>query len=354
MNDSAPVNVALVGYGFAGKTLHAPLIAAVPGLRLAVVLSSNSEKVKRDLPDVAVASAADEVFSDPGVDLVVIATPNDSHFDLAGRALAAGKHLIVDKPLTTTVAEAVELERLARTAGRLLSVYHCRRWDADFLTVRQLIASGDLGRLVCFESRYDRYRPVVHARWRELPGPGSGIWFDLGSHLVDQVLQLFGMPEAVYADLGMQRESARAVDYFHVLLRYGSLRVILHGSNLVAEPARRFEVHGTRASFVKFGMDTQEPALRRGEQPGGPGWGADLMDGTLTVSEGDAPEIRSVRSIPGDYRAYYEAIRGAIRCGAPNPVTAAEAVAVMKVLELACRSAAERRELAFTRTPSAP
>jgi len=300
------------------------------------------------LPDVHVTASAEEVFADPTVDLVVIATPNTTHFDLARRSLLAGKHVVVDKPFTTTVADAEELARLARDAGRLLSAFHNRRWDADFLTLRRVIDSGELGRIVHLESHYDRYRPEVVSRWREQPGPGSGIWFDLGAHLADQALRLFGMPEAVFADMAMERDHAAAVDYFHVLLRYARTRVVLHGSNLVAEPARRFEVHGVKGSYVKRGMDKQEAALKRGERPGGPGWGADPEDGTLTVWKDGRPQARTFPTIPGNYPAYYEAIPGAICEGTANPVTPEQAVAVMRVLELACRSAAERRELPVT------
>lgn len=341
------MNVALLGYGYAGKTLHAPLIRSVPGLRLTTVMSSRAAQVKADLPDVSLVSSADDVFADSAVDLVVIATPNDTHFDLARRSLAAGKHVVVDKPFTITVAEASALAALANGAGRLLSVFHNRRWDADFLTVRQLIAAGEVGEVVHFESHFDRYRPVVQNRWREGPGLGGGIWLDLGSHLVDQALQLFGPPEAVFADLEMQRSAAVAVDYFHVLLRYGPMRVVLHGSNLVAETVRRFEVHGTGGSFVKYGMDTQEDALKRGEHPGGPGWGVDPREGVLTAWIEDAPQVRQVPMVPGNYPAYYQAVRDAIGKGARNPVPPEEALAVMTVLDLAGQSAAEGRELRY-------
>ena len=350
--------VALLGYGFAGKILHAPLIRGVPGLSLTTVVSSRPAEVKRDLPDVHITGSAEEALADSQVDLVVIATPNTTHFDLARRALLAGKHVVVDKPFTTTVAEAQELMRLAHHHGRLLSVFHNRRWDADFLTLRRVIASGELGRIVHLESHYDRYRPDVVSRWREHPGPGGGIWFDLGAHLADQALQLFGAPEAVLADMAIQRDHAVAVDYFHVLLRYSGTtrgqpsRVVLHASNLVAEPARRFEVHGVKGSYVKAGMDTQEAALKRGERPGGDNWGADPEDGTLTIWKDGTPEARTYLTLPGNYPVYYEAIRGAI-CAAlceetANPVTPEQSVDVMRILEVACRSAEERRELPVT------
>jgi predicted dehydrogenase len=220
-------------------------------------------------------------------------------------------------------------------------VFHNRRWDADFLTVRQILAGGALGEIVHFEEHFDRYRPEVQKRWREGASPGGGIWYDLGSHLLDQALQLFGWPQAVSADFATQRHGAVAVDYFHVVLRYGQMRAILHGSNLVAEMVRRFEVHGTRGSFVKHGLDAQEDALKRREIPGGPGWGVDPLEGLLTEWNDGAAEVRRVTMIPGNYRAYYEAVRDAISSGAPNPVTPEDGLAVMRLLEIGGRSAAE-------------
>ncbi len=335
------MNVALLGYGFAGKTIHAPLIRSVPGLELTTVVSSNAAKVKTDLPEVRVIGLADEAFGDSSVDVVVIATPNDTHFDLGRRALAAGKHVVIDKPFTVTVAQAEELSAAAEKARRLLSVFHNRRWDSDFLTVRKLIGSGELGDVMYFESHYDRYRPQVQVRWRESAGAGTGIWYDLGSHLADQALELFGAPDGVYADLGIQRSGAEAVDYFHVLLRYGRRRVVLHGSNLFVESSLRFAVHGTLGSYVKRGMDTQEAALRRGEPPGSPGWGVDAQHGMLHTEDG----ARTVPTIPGDYREYYRAILRAVRDGAPNPVPATDGVAVMRMIETGIRSSEERREI---------
>jgi len=322
------MRVALLGYGFAGKTIHAPLIRSVAQLELVQVMSGKEARVHADLPGMVVTASADDVFGNPAVDLVVIATPNSTHFDLASRAMSAGKHVVIDKPFTVTCAEGRDLIATAANRGLLLSVFHSRRWDADFLTIRKLLASGELGDVMLFESHYDRYRPVVQNRWREQAGPGSGIWFDLGSHLVDQALQLFGPPDSMDADLGIQREGGTAIDYFHVVLHYGRMRAILHGSNLVAAETARFQIHGMAASFVKYGMDTQEPALRRGQLPGSPGWGEDPRHGTLTTPAGS----RTVETIAGDYRRYYEAIRDAVQKGTPNPVTPEDALAVVEVL----------------------
>ncbi len=345
-SSGASVNVALIGYGFAGKTFHAPLLNCVPGLRLLHIVSSDSAKVTKDW-NVSVLPKPEDAFALPEVDLIVIATPNTTHFDLARRALLSNKHVVVDKPFTNTVAEAKELIALAKSRHRLLSVFHCRRWDGDFLALRQLLSEKVLGEVTLFESHYDRYRPEARQRWREQDLPGSGIWFDLGSHLVDQVLQLFGPPEFIYADLEAQRPAAQAVDYFHVILRYGHHRMILHGGSLVAAETPRFTLHGTCGSYIKFGMDTQEDSLKRGELPGGPGWGADPRMGTLTIRRGDSFETKEVPNLAGNYLAYYEAVHSAIVAGAPNPVPAEDAMEVINVLETAMRSAASRTEVPF-------
>ena len=340
------LNVALIGYGYAGKTFHAPLIVAAPGLRLATVVSSNAAKVHADYPDVAVVAQAGDALADPEIDLVVIAAPNDQHFPLAQAALAAGKHVVVDKPLTTALADTRSLIAQAAEVGKVLSVFQNRRWDADFLTAQKLLADGDLGRVVHFESHFDRFRPVVRQRWREAAALGNGLWFDLGPHLVDQALQLFGYPEAVYADMAMMRDGAVATDYFHVVLRYDRLRVILHASTLVAG-GPRFVIHGDERSFIKSGLDTQEGQLKAGGTPGAPGWGEDPQDGELITNIDDLEERLPVVSEVGDYRAYYNGVADAIAGTGPNPVTGEEALAVMALIELAHTSAGLQRELAF-------
>jgi predicted dehydrogenase len=341
-----PLSVALLGYGFAGKTFHAPLLSNVPGLKLTHIVSSDSAKVRRDF-DVTVVATADEAFALPEIDLIVIATPNSTHFDLAHKALGADKHVVVDKPFTVTSKDAAELISQAAQHQRLLSVFQSRRWDADFLTLRQILAQGWLGKVMQFESRYDRYRPEPRQRWREQAVPGSGIWFDLGSHLVDQALQLFGPPEGIYADLELQRQGAQAVDYFQVVLRYGQSRVILSAGCLVVSETPRFTVHGTAAGYTKFGMDTQEDSLKRGDVPGSPGWGNDPRSGTLVTARGGGVETRQMPNIPGNYLAYYEGIRDAITAGAPNPVPPEDGLAVISVLETGIKSAAARAELPY-------
>jgi predicted dehydrogenase len=341
----APLNVALVGYGYVGKTFHAPLIAATPGLALRVVVSSDPAKVAADLPEVRVVPDLAEALADPAIDLVVIATPNALHAPQAIAALNAGKHVVVDKPFALDAAEAATMADAANAAGKLLTVFHNRRWDSDFLTLKRLIADGSLGEVVQYESHFDRFRPVVRDRWRERAGPGSGAWMDLGPHLLDQALVLFGEPLAVAADVGIQRPGAGADDYFHVTLRYPTLRVILHGSLLTAASDLRLAVHGTGGSFVKHGLDPQEAQLKAGMVPGAPGWGRDSRHGVLTTVENDVQVHADVSPEPADYRAFYAGVREAILHGAPSPVPVEEALRVMRLLDLTEQAAAERREI---------
>ena len=339
------LNVALVGYGYVGKTFHAPLLAHTAGLHLHTVVSSDPHKVLADFPQVRVVKQAQEAFADPAIDLVVVAAPNAVHATLACDALAQGKHVVVDKPFTVTLDEARQVVAQSRQSGRLLSVFQNRRWDSDFLTLKQLLQRDALGEVTEFHSHFDRYRPQVVDRWREQDQPGSGLWFDLGPHLLDQALQLFGMPQAIFADITLQRSGARAADYFHVLLRYPRHRVVLHAGSLVPANGLRFAVHGTRASFLKHGLDTQEATLRAGGVPGQADWGTDPGAGQLHAGDIDRGQSEEVNTIAGDYRHYYRAMREAILGNTEPPVTPQQALQVMALLEWGMQSAAERREV---------
>jgi predicted dehydrogenase len=353
--DGRILKVGLVGYGFAGRTFHAPVVAGIPGLRLTAVASSNSAKVLADWPHAAVEPTPEALFARADIDLVVIATPNDTHHPLAKAALHAGKHVVVDKPFTLTVEEAEELAALAEVRQRVLSVYQNRRFDADYLTLSRIIASGELGRLVFFASHFDRYRPQVLKRWRDEAGPGGGIWLDLGSHLMDQAVQLFGVPDAIAADMAPIRDGAVVEDYFHVQLRYAQgphdgLRVLLHATTLAADAAPRFLLHGTRGSYAKEGVDPQEDALKAGARPHLEAlgdWGRDRRDGRVTVFQEDGMTMQSrlQPTLPGNYLAYYAAVRDAVWGEGANPVTPQEAVRLMALLTLGRQSAKERREL---------
>jgi scyllo-inositol 2-dehydrogenase (NADP+) len=341
--DTPSLKVGIVGYGFAAATFHAPLILATAGLELTRVTGSSAQRVLETLPQVTVSATPSDLMADPEIDLVVIATPNDTHYPLAAAALEAGKHVVIDKPFTLDVAQAKALMRLAEQRGCKLSVFHNRRWDGDFLTIAKLIENGVLGDLRHMESHFDRYRPVVQDRWRESAAAGGGLWYDLGIHLADQALQLFGKPSAVWLDLDRQRAGALADDWFHAVLRYDRLRVILHATALAAAPAPRFVLHGTAGSFVKFGFDTQEAALRSGKRPGGADWGADSMPGTLTLGDSEPPMRMIHPGLPGDYTCFYAAVRDAITLGTPLPVTAQSACDAMEIIEVGLESAQTSR-----------
>jgi len=343
---TAPLNVGLLGFGYASATFHAPLIAAVPGLQLTAISSSRPQDVHAAWPNVSVCETPEQLIARPDIDLVVVATPNNTHAPLAAQALMAGKHVVVDKPFTLNVREAQDLIALARQQQRLLSVFHNRRWDGDFMSVQAALAGAELGRIVHFESHFDRYRPVVPQRWRDSGEPGSGLWFDLGPHLLDQALQLFGLPQALSLDRAQQRDHSRADDWFHALLHYDTLRVVLHASALTAHVAPRFTVHGTRGSLVKWGLDTQETALKAGLRPPHAGWGVDPNPLQLTLAGDDLSLTqRTSACLPGDYTRYYAGIRDAVRLGSPNPVPPEEALQVMALIELGLVSAQEGRRV---------
>lgn len=324
------IRVGLVGHGLAGSVFHAPLIRACKRMTLAAVLTS------RDVPN-AVRSV-DELIERS--DLVVIASPNTTHYPIAKEALEAPRHVVVDKPLGVSVAEADQLIRIARERKRVLSVFHNRRWDSDFLTVREVLPR--LGDVMLFEAHWDRFRPEIKRGWREVPEPGGGLLNDLGPHLIDQALQLFGMPDAVDADIQAQRQEAAVDDYFDVTLYYGSRRVCLRSSTLIAAPRPRFSIHGTRASFLKFGLDPQESQLKDGAGPLGPEFGIDTNDGRFVHPDGGQEAIPTVR---GNYLAYYEGIAAAILDGAPVPVTAEDARDGLALIDLVRRASAEGRRL---------
>lgn len=342
---SDAIRVGLIGYGYASKTFHAPLISGTPGMTLAAVASSDENKVHADWPALPVVSGPERILNDPNIDLVVIPTPNDTHFPLAKAALEAGKHVVVDKPFTVTLSQARELEALAKSGGRLLSGFHKRRWDSDFLTVKALINEGLLGEVGYFESHFDRYRPQVRNRWREQGGPGSGIWYDLAPHLLDQVVNLFGLPVSMQVDLAQLRPGSQSTDYFHAVLAWPQRRVVLHGTLVAAAETARFIIHGSRGSYVKYGLDPQEERLKSGERLPQEDWGYDMRDGVLTRAEGEDITEESWLTLPGNYPAYYAAIRDALNGSGTNPVPASQAIQIMELIELGLESARHRTTL---------
>jgi scyllo-inositol 2-dehydrogenase (NADP+) len=340
------IEVGLIGFGLAGRAFHAPVIRAVPGLHLAAILQRKGREAAENYPDVRIVRSLDELLAMKEVRLVVIATPNDTHYSLARQCLEAGRDVVVDKPFATTLKEVESLVQLAKEAGRLLTVYQNRRYDGDFQAIRQLVADGTLGRIVRFETHYDRYRPQLKPdAWRETARAGSGILFDIGPHLIDHTVVLFGLPDAVTADVRIERENAVADDAFDIMLRYSNgMRAVLRSSILAAAPRPRFVLFGTKGSFVKQTFDPQENNLRRGHIPSGTAWGAEPGEnwGLLTVPAGDSFEQRRIPSVPCDYRDFYANVRDAILGRAKLAVTPEWALDVMRLLNLA-RESSERR-----------
>ncbi|MFG2665675.1 Gfo/Idh/MocA family oxidoreductase [Streptomyces sp. NPDC048387] len=349
---SSPLRVALIGYGLAGSVFHAPLVSATEGLVIDTVVTSDpgrQAQARDAYPGVRIAATADELWARTGdsqdpLDLVVIASPNKTHVPLATAALTAGIPVVVDKPLAATAAEARELAALAERTGTFLSVFQNRRWDNDFLTVRRLLADGELGEIQRFESRYERWRPQLKGGWRESGAPEEigGLLYDLGSHVVDQALVLFGPAVRVYAEADVRRPGAEADDDTFIAITHANgVRSHLYVSATAAQLGPRFRVLGSRAGYVKYGLDPQEAALREGLRPGrtdGPAWGEEPEHLWGRLGSGESPLTGGgdpVATVPGDYPAYYAAVAEALRTGGPAPVTAAEAADCLAVLEAA-------------------
>jgi len=344
----APLGVGVIGFGMASRIFHLPAIAAVPELRVAAIVQRQGDEARAAYPQAKILRSVDELFADPDIQLIVIATPNDSHFSLAEKSLLANKPTVVDKPFTIHVHEAERLATLSRERNTLLTVFQNRRYDGDFLTVRDLISKGTLGRLVRYEAYYDRFRPEVRNRWREQAGEGTGILFDLGPHIIDQALELFGLPESVDARIFREREGAQTDDAFEIALRYPNLRVQLGATMLAASQRPRFYIRGAQGTFVKYGVDAQEAALIAGDHYASDHWGEEKEDawGTVfSVPTGDKAIHQKIATQRGDYRAYYRDVANAIRTKKEAPVTPEHGVRTMRVIELALASNRENREI---------
>lgn len=345
------IDVGLIGFGFAGRTFHAPVISAVEGLRLAAILQRTGDEAAQAYPSARMVRTLEELLAIERIRLVVIATPNTSHFDLAKACLLAGRDVVIDKPFAPTWAEAAELVALAGKLGRLLSVYQNRRWDGDFQTIQRLHSEGVFGRVVLFESHFDRFRPELKQNaWRERDEPGSGVLFDLGPHLIDQAMVLFGEPEAITAEVRIERDGGTVDDAFDVALHFPRTRALLRAGVLVSTQTPRFVVQGVQGGYLKYGLDPQEDALKRGERPAGEFWGYEAPErwGTLLRAQGDGFAPEKYATAPGDYRLYYANIRDAMLGTAPLAVTPQQALRVMRALELARESSSQRRTLSWT------
>ncbi len=354
----AEIGVGMIGYGLAGRVFHAPFVSAVPGLRLEAFVERKTDEAHRAYPATRTYRVVDELLRDPKIELVVVGTPNETHYTLAKQALEAGKHVVVDKPFAETSVQAEELIALAKKQGKILAPFHNRRWDGDFLTVKKVLAEGQLGRLVTFESHFDRFKPIPRDHsWKEAANPANGMLMDLGPHLVDQALALFGLPKMVTASVRNDREGSAIEDAFDVILTYDKLLVFCRASMLACQAAPRFLLHGTAGSFRKWGLDPQEPAIVAGAKVprlGEPDewlreneslWGELLVAPVLTAP-GTLVKTK-VQTDCGDYRGFYANVRDAIEGAAQLAVTPEDGLAVARVLEAARKSSTEHRSVAL-------
>ncbi len=342
-----PIRTGVVGFGLAGRVFHTAVIQATPGLELAAVVQRSGDDAKKEYPEAHLARSVEEMLSDVGIRLVFIATPSYSHYELAKQCLHEQRHVVIDKPFTLTSGEAGDLIHIARQRKLLLTAYQNRRWDGDFQTLRQVIASGNLGPLVTLESHFDRFRPEPRKEvWRESGGPGGGLLFDLGPHLIDQALALFGPPDAMSASVRVERDAAVVDDAFDLQLAYDRQRltVFLRSTLTACTPGPRFILHGAQGSFVKWGLDPQEEQLRSGLRPDAPGFGEEPESrwGEIRVQERPPQKVRTLR---GDYRGFYENVRDVLLGKAELAVTPEQVWRTTRLIELARESSAQGRRL---------
>jgi len=338
-----PIKTAIVGFGSVAEKMHAPLIDVCPDLDLIAAVERHHTKCQSIYPNVTTFRSLDELLEADVADLIVITTPNEFHFPMAKKCLEAGKHVVVDKPVTIFSHEAKELNSLSLEKGLICSVFHNRRYDGDFMTLQKLVRQGDLGDLVYLESHFDRFRPEVSENWREKEVPGNGITFDLGSHLIDQVVVLFGLPIWIQADIRKQRTGAVADDYFDIILDYGKVKARVTASALVNVPTPKFLLLGKNGSYQKFGLDVQEAAFKAGEKPQGTSWGVESEDkwGKLYIDE----EIKRYETIPGDYRILYQNVADAILNRKDLDITIPQTISVLKIIEASFKSSEEGKRI---------
>jgi scyllo-inositol 2-dehydrogenase (NADP+) len=349
------IRVGLIGFGIGGQIFHAPFLTTMKGLQLAKIRAAKADQVavaKARYPDAAIVSTSEEICNDPSIELVVITTPNTFHYSLAMQALQAGKHVVIDKPFTINTKDADELIAFAAKQNLVLSVYQSRRFDSDFFTVQKIIKNNLLGDLVEMESRYDRFRNFLKPNaWREEDIPGSGILYDLGAHLIDQAQALFGLPVCVSADISIQRKGGKAVDNFEVILHYLGLKVSLKAGMLVREPLPRFILLGNDGSYVKYGLDVQEDALKSGfTSVTKSNWGIEPPElwGTLNTEIKGQHFVGKIESEKGDYTRFYQNIYNTILGNEQLIVSPLQARNNIRMIELAMLSNAEKRTVDFS------
>ncbi len=344
------IKTGLAAFGMSGQVFHGPFLYTNPHFELTKIVERSKELSKATYPDATIVRSFEALLDDPEIELVIVNTPDSTHYDYTRMALEAGKHVIVEKPFTSTTTQGEELIALAESKGLMLSVYQNRRWDADFLTVQNVLSKGLLGRLVEFESTFARYRNFIKPNtWKESGEYGGGLTYNLGSHLIDQALQLFGMPEAVFADIDILRTDGVVDDYFLIHLirpeKAPQVKVTIKSSYLMCEPEPRFVLHGTLGSFVKHGWDNQEAALLAGEMPVSPDWGKEAEEewGILHTEVEDREVHRQYPGIPGNYGGFYQNIYEHLRLQKPLETGAREVLNGIKIIEAALQSSREER-----------
>ena len=345
-----PIKTAVVGFGLSGKVFHAPFLHTLPGFELSKILQRHSNSSKAIYPYVEVVKDFKNILQDDEIELIAICTPNTTHFDFAKKALEASKHIVIEKPFTNTSREADELIGLSNKYNKKIFVYHNRRWDNDFLTIQKVLKNKLIGNLVEYECHFDRFKPVLKGdAWRDMDQPGSGILYDLGSHLIDQALVLFGKPRSLFADIRAQRPGSKVDDHFELILNYPEHKVILKAGMMVKAPLPRFILHGDQGSFIKHGLDPQEAELKAGKMPEGDNWGVEpkVNWGKLYVAPNGQDVIRIIETIPGCYQDFYQNVHDVLRNDAPQAIHPEEARDVIRIIELAFLSQKEKRIVNF-------
>jgi scyllo-inositol 2-dehydrogenase (NADP+) len=340
-----PIRVGIAGFGMSAKIMQIPFLLVNKNYKVVAILERRGQEAKTLLPNVTVVATIDELVNLPEVDLIIISTPNHTHFQYAEKALLAGKHVVVEKPFTDTINEAKILIELSRRLNLILTVYQNRRYVADFLTVKQIVREKLLGDVVEFVAHYDRYRPeVVHHSWKEDSRLGSGTLYNLGSHLIDQALVLFGKPKRLYADVRMQRPGVKADDYFDIQLDYGPFKAILKSCMLVREHGPRFVIHGTKGSFIKYGEDVQEALLNKGITPDTADWGSDPEEqwGLLHTEKNGEVIKDTYPSVKGGFGIFYENLYETLINNAPLQVTPEQGYNTIRIIELALKSSKKK------------
>ena len=345
------IKTALLSYGMSGKVFHAPFIKNNPGFQLVGAWERSQKNIENDYPGITSYPTLEALLADENIELVIVNTPNATHFDYARKALQAGKHVVVEKAFTTTVKEGEELKALAEKQNKKISVYQNRRYDSDLKTVAKVIADKLLGDIVEAEFHYDRYKPVIGPKvHKETAGPGAGLLMDLGPHLIDEALYIFGMPQALFADIRYTRPSSKVNDCFDLLLYYPAMRVRLKATSFAREATPANVVQGTKGSFIKTRADVQEVDLIAGKQPGGADWGKEpASDMGLLHTERSGVVIREyITSAQGNYGEYYEGVYQALTSDKPMPVTVDEGIRTIKIIEAALKSDAEKKVVELT------